>query len=219
MSPNRLILALVVALSLLLPACGGGGGTEAVDETISVPTEVTLDVGADVLMTGQASENGSGTRDAFPGPLMVGSRFSFIPTPHTEAFRALLTFDLSGIPAGSRILSAQLTVVQMLVEGNPYATQPLLVDHVDLGGSLDAADYDSIPLTAVIGALATDSSIGAKTMSATAAIQADVDAGRTAASFRGYFSSVGGSHNTILQDPADVFSTGLQIPTLTIRYE
>ena len=165
----------------------------------------------------------AGTRDAIPGALQVGNivGLEFIPLPRafSQEFRGLLTFDLSAIPAGSRILSAQLTVVQMLVDGDPYATGPMLVDHVDLGGSLGATDFDSAPLTAFIGALANDSFIGAKTMNTTAAVQADVDAGRAATSFRTYFSSAGGTNNTLLQDPANVFSTGFQIPTLTIRYE
>lgn len=215
MPPTRLLFALVAVFSLSLAACGGGGNA-----TPGSPGAATVTLEADALMSGTVAEENA-TLVARAGPLITGGTSRGFPFPITTEWRMLLSFDLSGIPAGATILSAELTVEQVYTEGDPYASGPLLLDHVDLAGSLDAADFDSAPLSAAVGVLSLDLNLAPKTTNVTAAIQADVTAGRTTASLRGYFTAAGSFVNAaaLFQDTDDVNATGQPPPMLKIRYQ
>ncbi len=48
------------------------------------------------------------------------------------------------------------------------------MDHIDLGPTLNAADFASVPLTSGLGSLSTDDTVEPKSLDVTAAVQADV---------------------------------------------
>ena len=215
MPPTRLMFVLAALSCLSLAACGGGGNASP-----GSPGGATVTLEADALMSGTAGQE-NGTRVALPGGLIAGGNARAFPFPVATEWRMLLSFDLSGIPAGATILSAELTVEQVYTEGDPYASGPLLLDHVDLAGSLDAADFDSASLTPGVGVLSLDLNLAPKTTSVTAAIQADVAAGRTTSSLRGYFTEADSFANAValFQDTDDVNATGQPPPILKIRYQ
>lgn len=96
--------------------------------------------------------------------------------------RAFLSFDLSSLVADSakQILSAQLSVYQFDVNGNPYQEMgDLQAQGVVYGTSLDAADF-AVPVQNVAGAVQTlatfplGSSLGFKSALFTTKVQSDL---------------------------------------------
>jgi hypothetical protein len=68
-----------------------------------------------------------------------------------RVYRGFMSFDLSGIPAGANILSAQLRFWQGQLVGDPYGKLgTLLMKHVDFDGSLDTTDFDGPELGSAI---------------------------------------------------------------------
>jgi poly(hydroxyalkanoate) depolymerase family esterase len=116
-----------------------------------------------VVLASQASGDGSvSTLMALPGVLLVsdlGSTFG-------EYDRAIVTFDTSSIPAGSRIVSAQLQVNVQLVVGT-IGTVIVDVQEGDFGGSTTIAPAD-------FGAQATVAGAASLSLPATAGAWADV---------------------------------------------
>lgn len=59
-------------------------------------------------------------------------------------WRGFMSFDLSDIPSGAPIESAELRFYQVKVGGDPYGKLgSLVLDHVDYGDNLDASDFDT----------------------------------------------------------------------------
>ena len=229
---SRLPVLSLIASSFLVAACGGGASGGPVVE-VAGATEVTVALEADTALTGTAQKFGADPAEALAGPMIAGEvvtvsgggggfpPFPPIPIPRFGQAKTLVSFDVASIPAGATILSAELAVVQAHVDPDPYGTAgPLLVDHVDLGGAIDSADYDSMALQSVIGALSNNALLAEKRLDVTAQIQADVDAGRGMSSFRAYFGGMA-TGAAYFQDPMDVLGlgAGLPGPVLTIRYQ
>lgn len=126
-SPAALLL---LSASLGLGGCGGGGGSSAV--TIAILSTPGLD----------GFVQASGSVDPISTSLAAGDS-----TANAVA-RFFVSFPLGGIPAGATILSATLEVRQSAVIGTPYSDLGLLVvDHLDYGGVLDAADKPVLRVT------------------------------------------------------------------------
>ena len=71
----------------------------------------------------------------------------FIEGIGLSTYRAFFRFGLSAVPAGAPIVRATLRLYQQDVGGDPFQGAAVAVaDHVDLGASLDLADYDAAPL-------------------------------------------------------------------------
>jgi pSer/pThr/pTyr-binding forkhead associated (FHA) protein len=68
-------------------------------------------------------------------------------------WRGFMSFDLSDIPGGASIESAELRFYQAKVGGDPYGKLgSLVLDHVDYGDSLDANDFGTPAIdSAVLG--------------------------------------------------------------------
>lgn len=166
-------------LSLLLPACGGGGG----DATPPTPVAVTLvsDSSRDGYL-GYVSASASEIRNLV-NSIGVGDNDGYVAR---RSIRGFVSFDLRALPAGARVLTATLQVYQTTVVGSPYATLgEIRADHVDYG---DALDYDEfgIPFlgSSTAGIIASDASLGWKTLDVTARVATDLADGRTRSQYR-----------------------------------
>lgn len=120
--------------------------------------------------------------------LFVGDTSGFVPSGYPQPAianqyaRTFLSFDLSSLIADSanQIVSAQLSVYQFDVNGNPYQEMgDLLAQGVVYGTSLENTDF-GVPVQAVAGATQTlatfplGSSLGFKSASFTTKVQSDL---------------------------------------------
>lgn len=158
-----LALATFLTSTALLGGCGGGGGSGGGGGGGPVP--ITIDLALDPLNSGLTTNTGA-----------VGPAVNYVPgdTGNNTEVRAQFTFQLGQIPANATITLAQLRCTQLQVNGNPYGEIGTLdVDHIDQGIGLDAADHASAALTANVGALSSDATLGLKVLVVTAQVQAD----------------------------------------------
>ncbi len=196
-------VVLVSALPLL-SGCGGGG-TGSVTFTIA----------------STASVDGFVTNTAF---VDTGTPISAGDTDGSfgNVARGFVQFDRSGIPAGATVLSAVLRLHQSAVFGVPYASLGnVVVDHVVIGLSLDAADFGASPLQADVGVLSSNAVVGLKSLDVTAQVVADVAAARSSSDFRLRF-PLGSDANALddyaqFNDGEDSFGNGI-LPLLVVRY-
>lgn len=177
--PRTLIcLRSLLALGLLsLAACGGGGGSNDVNDPDPDPQPVSVDLALDAANTGFTSSTGG---------LSPGATLSVGDVGGTNAtVRGFLSFSLGAIPPGATIQLATLRCSQVQVVGVPYtALGAVQVDHMDLGGALDATDHGAAALTANVATLSTTPTLELKTAVVTAQVVADLGAGRTVSAFR-----------------------------------
>jgi hypothetical protein len=178
----------------------GGGGNEVV-------------LTSDPLNDGFATQGGGYSA----GFLLVGDETS------NDGIVGLHRFPLV-LPAGATVVQAVLETYQFEVIGSPYAgLGDLRVDSIDLddgvGAGLDEGDYSSAAFSTVPGSLSSSSTLGPRSIDVTAAVQADVAAGRANSDFRIYFQSQTDGNGTEDQvkliSASDDGGTG-RAPTLTI---
>lgn len=175
----RQYLCTLFAVSFtLLAACGGGGGNGG-NEVLFEEQTLTLEVVRP--LSGFLSENGfeSADNDAFVGTI-----------PDIGGFleeRGILTFDLTPIPAGATLLSAELQALQGAQTGTPYdQVVQVIVDHiVGLEQGVSELDFNSAPLSTILDpALADDPIEEFKNLDLTDQVAVDLTAGRTETKLR-----------------------------------
>ncbi len=116
-----------------------------------------------------------------------------------------------------------LRMHQSAVIGAPYATLgSVIVDHVDIGLTLDAADFGAAALQAGVGLLSSDATVGPKSLDVTSQVLADIAAARPRSGFRLRFpvASDADAADDFAQfnDGEDSFGNGL-LPFLIVSYE
>jgi hypothetical protein len=172
--------ALAGLIPLLIAAatsgCGGGGGGGDGGNTIVLPAQfdrtgfVSSITGAAQASVVEGHETGDG-----------GSN---------DVIRGCVAINLAGVPAGATVESAILRLSVSSLIGNPFpGLGTLNLDHVDLGPSLDAADFSGGTLTATIATIPPVAQNSFPTIDVTAAVQADLAAGRASSCFRLWFSA------------------------------
>lgn len=172
--PSRSLWALPVVLSLA--ACGGGGGGKprTVSVTISIAAEGPIE----------------GTRDAgsfeeTDASLTIGDREGLTPAAPVRAF---LSFNRSVIPPGATVTSAQLQLQLVQVVGNPFAKPAmgnLMVDHVNYGTTFPAPEsYAGNTILGNLTTLATEPTLGVRTVTVTFAVTNDESQNRPRTQFR-----------------------------------
>lgn len=185
------------------PVGGGPGGQET---TVNLASTAALD--------GFAGGNGAiGTASTLT---LTGD----ISSVTNNGFRQFFSFDVSGIPAGSSIVSATLRLHQTAVSGNPYTDLgDVVVDHMDYGLSLDPGDYAAAPLAANIGTLSTDDDFVYKQLAVASQVRADIMAPRVRSQFRLRFSTADysndGQSDFVQFADADASTNN---PVLVVRY-
>ena len=161
---------LPVALAFSLAACGNGT-TDEVNPSVNLASvaalQGTLQQGTKLAEVAAAGDDGA-----------------------NEELRGFFGFDLSQVPAGVDVLAATLVVDQWDVVGNPYGgLGPLPLDHVNIGETLEADDFDAGVLAEGLGVLSQTPDIGARVLDVTAQVLADLEAGRPYSSFRVRFTN------------------------------
>ena len=202
----RLTVCVVV---LLVLGCGGGGGGGG-------PTPVTVD-----LLSSPTQQLSVTAGPPFGSNLHCGDLDgTAIPGP----FRALLTFDLSTLPAGVTVTGAVLKLRQATVDGAPYTDLGnIVVDHVDYGAGLPTqAHYTGGTLANDIGTLSTSDALVLKALDVTARVVDDLANTRTRSQFRVRFSPLDTDGDVNLdqanfETAADLYGTG-EVPVLTVTY-
>lgn len=173
------LVALASALLLALPSCGGGSGKS------SEPIQTTLTFVAEPTVTGYISE------------LTPGSLYMVVPDDVPKAgddgsnnpIRGFVRFDISSLPQGTRIITADLVMTQGPALGTPYASLggTLKLDHVELGTNLDDADWQANSLSIDFATLSMDASLGTRTVPVGQQVALDVASQRATTDFRFYF--------------------------------
>jgi hypothetical protein len=182
-----MILRKGVALILFLPvACGpgttgvGGGGGGTASDTLQIVED----------LTGVVNTLGSAP---VGGTVFAGDQDESTPGLQT---RGVLSFDLTTIPVGKTIRTAYLKVIQSAVEGAPLTDLGnLVLDHVDLGGVIDAADFSLPALSSGFAVLSDDPVNGRRLVNVFQRVKADLAAGRTVSQFRVRFSVKDGDND------------------------
>ncbi len=192
-----------VCLAVLLVACGG-------DKKDKTPIQGSMLLGSEPL---DGSVNGNGVID-INDDAVAGDNVG------NAEVRGFISFDISVIPAGAQIVEAILTVTQNAVAGDPYGLWgPCEIDHVTLGGALDAGDFTGGSLNLNIGPISTDASLSAKTLNVTAQVALDITQGRSFTDFRLHFNGMPGSNADGVEDSARFgTSLGPNVPTLEVTY-
>ena len=207
MRATRTVVALLVAVTV---ACDNdpsdpGGGTIVLSEPV---------VGGR-LVDGTIRADGANVNIT----LSPGDDANNVP------YRAVVGFALSALPAGAQVTSAILNVEQCAVFGTPYVTLgSLIADHIDLTGGLAGEDYSGHTLTADVGTVSPNATLGTKSLDVTPQVAADVSASRAVSGFRLRFSA----HDSDANFTADGVTLGLprdgtacsanHPPALTVTY-
>ena len=121
----------------------------SVIQVIEVEIEpVTLTLMSEGILDGYSLNDGTGSNSR---DILIGNGEVLSPTGELVA-RGFLSFDLSEIPAGATIESAELRFYQKEIEGSPYQKLGnLVLEHVYYGTSFDESAYDAPALgTAVL---------------------------------------------------------------------
>ena len=212
-TPFAASLSLVLLLLVASPGCGGGGGDAPL--VLSEPAIATVDLPPIGALDGFVDNTGYVTSTGLGG-ILVGDNSD------DHVGQGFFTFDSSALPAGAEILKATLEIRQYGISGYPYADLGVIwLDHVELGGTLDAADWGAPALDGNFAVVSTTPATGPLTADVTDQVAADTHAGRTRSSFRLGFTALtdgdGNSDYAAFQDSEDSEGSGL-LPRLTVRY-
>ncbi len=187
--------------------------------TTPTPTPQTATLVSQASIDGMVSSNGA--FQANKGAPFTGDQDAIAPGIGT---RQIFSFDISTLPAGITISSATLQLYQATVTGQPYTVLGnVTVDHVDIGSSLQASDYNGGTLSTAIGNISTSPAIGYQTLNVLAAVTNDVASGRKMSQYRVRFtlrdSNNDGANDNVQFTDAEVSCCNLtQTPQLVIVY-
>jgi hypothetical protein len=223
----RLTLPALLCVALALSACGSGGESRSLSESVPSPLgPVTVTVRSSATLDGYVSSGGYvGIEDAIivgddympilPGYALVDRR--------ARSLRGFVSFELTDIPAGAQVSFASLTLTQFAMEGDPFSTMGAVVlDLVDYGTQLEGASYHSaFPDLQGFAVLSPDYSPGPRTASVTEAVQACVASGALRCQFRlRFMAETDGdtSRDVVHFRSWETGATPAQAPTLTVTY-
>lgn len=185
-------LPLLLGSLLVLGGCGGSGSPD--------PVTVTLVAAFDNLNGRVGSTGQVDFGDPDVGDQTVG-----------RGLRGFVSFEIGTLPAGATVESATLILQTYYVGGAPFTKLgSLLVDHVVYGTVLEAGAYARSPLTAGIGVLASDATLGPKSVVVTAQLQTDLLAGHAQSQYRLRF-PVENNGDTV-EDFADIYGASTAEP-------
>jgi hypothetical protein len=107
-----------------------------------------------------------------------------------KSHRIFVSFNLSSIPSGATIDSANLRLYHLLLSAgfHPHDAYTdlghVVVDHVDYGSPLAIDDYGIVALASNIGTISTFAGWGWRELDVTSLVQYDIDNGRPRSQYR-----------------------------------
>lgn len=132
--------ALLLTMCLAAAACGGAGGAGgAPDGGGGLVLHYYTHIGS------VASRDGHVRSDGF-----VQTHWGFAEIGDNDvnqSMRVFLSFPLNEIPADAIVTNAQLIVRTPATSGDFFGIVPRILEHMDIGNSLDAIDYNLAPRT------------------------------------------------------------------------
>ena len=197
-------LALALASTLTLTACGGGGIFEP-------PVEAEMPVVP--AFTGYIYNSGGGGVNQTS--IRVGDNNA------DGGRRGFVRFDLSSIPVGANIVSAQLDLTQTAVTGAPYGGANLgsiSLRHANLGGSLTVADYSGPLLSIFTKLFSSTAGLGLRSADVTDWVLTDLNDGRTTIDVRLQFSSTTDADGSTDTAEFEDSAAAVEAPRLVVRY-
>ena len=174
-------LVLILACLVPLPACGGGSSPAN-----TTPTPINLALNTQPGWDGFVAD--AGGLSLSDDSLVVGDFYVpgtlAPPVPAQQfVFRAVLGFDLSEVPAGATVISAELVLYENALDGTPLT--PFVVEHIELTAPPTDAAYSAPTVSPDASLLVPSPTIASRhTADVTAAVNADVQAGRAYAALR-----------------------------------
>jgi len=186
--PTRAVLAALATVTLTAFSFTPLGSEAATGGPLVVDT-----IPRDPALLGDLQQTRGTRRD---GAWLAGAEPSVAMTGDRER-RALVTFDIGGIPSGATIVSALLTLDQCAATpaAMPAATRAdgrVIVDHLAPVTAPDAATFDVQPV-GMAGAFDSDGPLGARRVSVTAAVTADFATLQTLTQYRLRLDAPGGA--------------------------
>jgi len=126
----------------------GNNHYDSVIQVIKAEIEpVTITLTGEGILDGYSLNDGTGSNSR---EILIGNGEVLSPTGELVA-RGFMSFDLSEIPAGATIESAELRFYQKEIEGSPYQKLGnLVLEHVYYGNSLDESAYDTPALSTAV---------------------------------------------------------------------
>jgi hypothetical protein len=176
--------------------------------TVTLMSQADLD---GYVVAGQGSDNVRGIR--------VGTaRVEDV----AQVYRGFLSFDLTGVPSGATVQSAELSFYQAEVAGQPYLELgTLFLKHVDYGASLDTEDFDGLALDSMLlPAITSPGEWYSVTAEIAGWVESDLASGRARAQMRLQFlveEGISMSDLVGLESGDNYFGTG-NSPRLSITY-
>jgi hypothetical protein len=166
-----LITAVVTALSVTPYESGAGTG----EGPVTVDTIVH-----DAALIGNLQRDATGRR------VWLDGAEPHVGTVDGRQSRPLITFDITAIPSGARIVSAHLVLDQCATGGTPFVgAAHVIVDHLPTAATApDSATFDVAPSAVSVAALPTDSTTGRRAVAVTASVAADYRGLRALTQFR-----------------------------------
>lgn len=203
MRAQRLLVTLAVSLPAIagLAACSSSKDSTAPKTVAAVPSVDTILANIDNLGVLEIDSINSDTAVTY-GLYSYGSDqfagwYSYTNGGGSDTtkygYRPVITYDLPILPGQGVVDSARAYIWQCEAYGyngaaniNPYTIGHVTMDHVNMGRVVEtsATTFFGDTLQSNIGVIASDSSIGNKSLSVTAQVQADYSAKRTVSQFR-----------------------------------
>ena len=186
---NQQLLALLTLLAFGLTACGGGGGNDPAPAPVPTPTPNTIQVSLPLLsdMTGYVTARNA-DRGFNQSPIRMGDL-------HTqETLRGIVSFDISSLPAGAQILSAQFEVIQANVVhngvtgGDPFQDLGTIsAERIDGTPPLDTSEWSAPVLSTALKLVTSTRDLGLRAVDVTDWVAAGLAEGRDRLDMRMYF--------------------------------
>ncbi len=137
--------------------------------------------------------------------------------------RGFVSFDLSDIPESATIHEVILRLYQTKTVGDPYdAGNPIEVDHLTYGDSLDETDYAMAALVSSFAAVSSNKRLEWKEVDVTKRLKDDISNARSMSQFRIHFETENTGNDTTGDfsyfESADNSEGTGNIPELVVKY-
>ena len=205
---TKITIAVPVVLLCVLAACNVSDGPGVDPVTVEAPAEASLDGSINIPSGGNSL-----SAEEWVGDYIVDNSRRVL----------VFSFDVSGLPAGAAVDSAQLRLYQTSssLVGTPYtALGDLILEHISYGDSFTVSAGTTPALGDFTPATVQSAYSPAtwRTIDVALAVQGDLDAGRNHAQFRLSHQTATDNDGANDHDPWAMGEHATHAPTLSITY-